>query len=352
MDIFYLTPGYPIINGIYGDVNYSTRELAASCVDCNDLWFVVSSLFLGSWAILQWVVVNADTSYDTFDFAVRSHLHVWGSDYPTCRTTTGGFSAGDYDITRLTFTTSLSHVFDQPVPGFWFGDYGSLSDYIYGPAVTSSESPYSGDSAMSIFWNNVGLEAGQRKVFSLMVRWGDASTTIPTITVDAPSILYTLWTYEFSVTISHALDELCYLLMVIPKYYNLVFYSSELRLGSFTDSIDFSTYNLSFGTYDLCFYAVTESGTLSTAYNVSVDVVQGGTRRMTRSRSPSPVETPTSTPTATLDTRLLDWQVGLIVAAALIIVLGIIGRVIFGFCNFCGKEDSVKVSNLDTDMPS
>jgi hypothetical protein len=192
---------------------------------------------------------------------------------------------------------------------------------------------------MSISWPNVRIEPDEIVEFIVIARWGSGSSYTPQITMTStPSLAYSTLDYPVAGTLSHAGGESCYLFVIIDRAKATTYVSRQPRIGDFTETIRFSDGAVTPGNHTLRFYAVTDSGTFSEPWTLTLDVQVGPTAPRTRTRPVTPTRTPDPTPRPTEDTRMPAAGVAGIVAAALIVLAAVTGRCVFWCCNFMGKH--------------
>jgi hypothetical protein len=330
MHLSYSEDNNLIITGVSDTMNRSLRELYVGCSGCtNTRHSIRGVVVLGAMAILNWHFTTTGSVTQTFDISVFTDLRIGGDDSPQCQGVNYGFWAGTLPWMLQFIVNGASPLYHGPVPRWWYGSYTALSSNLY--TQRSSWSTYSGDSAMSISLPNARLVPGSSIDLSIMVRWGLGSNYAPLLELtSAPRVAYLDADSWVSGTISQYQNEACYLILVIDESPALTGADRILRLGDFTDYIPISDGIVGVGMHTISWFAVTDLGTLSEPWNYTLEV-RPGTPPPSATRSVSP------RPTATPDTRMPQWQIGSIAAAAIIVAMLVTGRLIFSCCNFLGK---------------
>jgi hypothetical protein len=124
--------------------------------------------------ILRLEIMNTKSIESIVDLSITTDINFDGSDNASCATIIGGHGFTVYSaLNALTFITG-GYPFVTDVSTFWFGSYDNRTEKEWTQVIENSFS--GGDSALSFWWQNIIVPAGETVRKSVIVRFGSFET--------------------------------------------------------------------------------------------------------------------------------------------------------------------------------
>jgi hypothetical protein len=281
-----------VVNGNSGLLNGETP------LTINGVTIATTIQTLGPIAVIIFRAVNSNSAVRNLSLAVSADLKIDGLDAAPCFTFPDGFDAqGPRATVRF---HCKNHPLGHDVDAFWFGDYTGRSSNLWTQVSASS---FTGDSAMSVSWQNRRIGPEEKMTLSVVLSW--AIETTPPIIDMSTTVFPSVLELDSSISLhGSAIDakggDLSIFAVIDDEFTRFAFLETNLKSGSnFNCSVKCRDWTRVPGDHAVAIYAIGTNGTVTddpARFSFSC-VAPTPTRTLSAPLSPtrSPISTPLPT---------------------------------------------------------
>jgi hypothetical protein len=255
--------------------------------------------------LIAFKFVNHNSDSQIVDLAVWSDAYLYNTDSPPFETVAGRGFVTWSDPYRLTIVC-LDYPLVSSVTTYWFGSQSQGKDMCW--SQTSESSVYDTDSAMAFSWQGISLSPNESKTVSVIMKSDVFDSNSPILTIPAEAIpdicVLTQMLHINGSVLKTGSSVLMTIILVINSDCSQIYtLESELENESFFGvNISLEVYGLSLGTCELTFYAVDNSGCVSSGVNFTTEIVPEAT--ISSSPSITATDSVSQSPSATCSISL------------------------------------------------